>query len=74
MAANPSSCHPGDSSKELKRLPQLAESLRQFDLPAELRLLRQEDSCQPDGTEFHMKKGLADVFSFVLETGIWGVA
>jgi len=46
MAANPSACHPGDSSKALKRLPQLAESLLHFDLPAELQLLRQEDSWQ----------------------------
>jgi quercetin dioxygenase-like cupin family protein len=46
MSANPSTCHPGDSSNELKRLPQLAESLLQFDLLAELRLLRQEDSWQ----------------------------
>ncbi len=46
MSANPSTCHPGDSSKALKRLPQLAESLLQFDLLAELHLLRQEDSWQ----------------------------
>jgi len=46
MSTNLSTCHPGDSNNELKRLPQLAESLLQFDLLAELRLLRQEESWQ----------------------------
>ncbi len=46
MAANTSTCHPGDSSKDLSRLPQLAEPLLQFDLPEELQQLRHEDSWQ----------------------------
>ncbi len=46
MTANTSACHPGDSSKALNRLPQLAEPLLQFDLLNELRQLRREDSWQ----------------------------
>jgi quercetin dioxygenase-like cupin family protein len=46
MTANPSTCHPGESSKELTRLPKLAEPLLQFDLLEELRQLRHEDSWQ----------------------------
>ena len=46
MAANTSTCHPGDSSKDLNRLPQLAEPLLQFDLLEELQQLRHEDSWQ----------------------------
>ena len=46
MTADASSCHPGKSSKDLTRLPQLAEALLQFDLLEELRQLRHEDSWQ----------------------------
>jgi quercetin dioxygenase-like cupin family protein len=46
MTANDSTCHPGESSKDLTRLPQLAEPLLQFDLLEELRQLRHEDSWQ----------------------------
>ena len=46
MTANTSACHPGDSSKALNRLPQLAEPLLQFDLRKEIRQLRREDSWQ----------------------------
>ena len=44
MTANATSCHPGESSKDLTRLPQLARPLLQFDLLEELRQLRHEDS------------------------------
>jgi quercetin dioxygenase-like cupin family protein len=44
MTANTEACHPGEGSKALNRLPQLAEPLLQFDLREELRQLRQEDS------------------------------
>ena len=46
MTADASTCRPGDSSKDLTRLPQLAEPLLQFDLLEELRQLRHEDSWQ----------------------------
>jgi len=46
MTANASNCHPGESSKDLTRLPQLAEPLLQFDFLEELRQLRHEDSWQ----------------------------
>jgi len=46
MTVNDSSCHPGESSKDLTRLPQLAGPLLQFDLLEELRQLRHEDSWQ----------------------------
>ena len=46
MTANDSTCHPGENSKDLTRLPQLAEPLLQFDLLEELRQLRHEDSWQ----------------------------
>ena len=46
MTTNPSVCHPGDGSKTLHRLPQLAEPLLQFDLQKELHELRQQDSWQ----------------------------
>ena len=46
MTTNTSACHPGDSSKALNRLPQLAEPLLQFDLREELEQLRREDSWQ----------------------------
>jgi hypothetical protein len=39
-------CHPGEGSKVLNRLPQLAEPLLRFDLLQELQELRQEDSWQ----------------------------
>jgi len=44
MTANASNCHPGESSKDLTRLPQLVEPLLQFDFLEELRHLRHEDS------------------------------
>ncbi len=44
MTANTSTCHPGDSSKDLNRLPQLAEPLMQFDLASEIQQLRAEES------------------------------
>src|SRR5579863_10058544 len=46
MVPDASSCHPGESSKNLIRLPHLAEPLLQFDLLEELRQLRHEDSWQ----------------------------
>ena len=46
MTADASTCQPGESSKDLTRLPQLAEALLQFDLLEELRQLRHEDSWQ----------------------------
>src|SRR5678809_1658257 len=39
-------CHPGEGSKALNRLPQLAEPLLQFDLVSELQQLRGEESWQ----------------------------
>ena len=44
MNANESTCHPGDGTKGLNRLPYLAEPLLRFDLQQELRELRREDS------------------------------
>jgi len=46
MTTNPSPCRPGEGSKALNRLPQLAEPLLQFDLQKELQQLRQQDSWQ----------------------------
>ncbi|MGB9072475.1 MAG: hypothetical protein WCC22_07360 [Terriglobales bacterium] len=46
MITNPSTCHPGEGSKALNRLPQLADPLLQFDLQKELQQLRQQDSWQ----------------------------
>ena len=46
MAANTEACHPGEGSKVLNRVPQLAEPLLQFDLREELEQLRREDSWQ----------------------------
>jgi quercetin dioxygenase-like cupin family protein len=46
MTEDASTCRPGESSKDLTRLPQLAEALLQFDLLEELRQLRHEDSWQ----------------------------
>jgi quercetin dioxygenase-like cupin family protein len=46
MTANTSTCHPGDSSRALNRLPQLAEPLMQFDLASEIQQLRGEESWQ----------------------------
>ena len=46
MTANTEACHPGEGSKALNRLPQLAEPLLQFDLREELEQLRQQDSWQ----------------------------
>jgi len=39
-------CHPGEGSKALNRLPQLAEPLLQFDLVSELQQVRGEESWQ----------------------------
>jgi quercetin dioxygenase-like cupin family protein len=44
MNANESTCHPGDGTKGLNRLPYLAEPLLRFDLQQELQELRREDS------------------------------
>ena len=41
-----STCHPGEASKALKRLPQLASPLLQFNLQKELQQLRRKDSWQ----------------------------
>jgi quercetin dioxygenase-like cupin family protein len=46
MAANLSTCHPGDGIEALNRLPGLAEPLLQFDLDRDLKQLRREDSWQ----------------------------
>ena len=46
MTANTEACHPGEGSKALNRLPQLAEPLLQFDLREELEQLRRQDSWQ----------------------------
>ena len=46
MSTIPSACHPGDGSKALNRLPQLAEPLLQFDLQKELQQLRYQESWQ----------------------------
>ena len=46
MTANTEACHPGEGSKALNRLPQLAEPLLQFDLREEVEQLRLEDSWQ----------------------------
>ena len=46
MTANTEACHPGEGSKALNRLPQLAEPLLQFDLREEVDQLRLEDSWQ----------------------------
>ncbi len=39
-------CNPGEGSKALNKLPQLAEPLLQFDLVSELQQLRREESWQ----------------------------
>jgi quercetin dioxygenase-like cupin family protein len=44
MNANQSTCHPGEGTKGLNRLPFLAEPLLRFDLQQELQELRREDS------------------------------
>jgi quercetin dioxygenase-like cupin family protein len=46
MAANLSTCHPGDSIEALTRLPGLAEPVLQIDFERELQQLRREDSWQ----------------------------
>src|SRR6185437_9549940 len=46
MNLNDSDCHPGDVTKELTRLPYLAEPLLRFDLQQELQNLRREDSWE----------------------------
>jgi quercetin dioxygenase-like cupin family protein len=46
MNTNPSTCHPGDGTTSLNRLPNLAEPLLRFDLDQELEGLRQEDSWE----------------------------
>lgn len=42
MNANESTCHPGDGTKSLDRLPYLPEALLRFDLQQELHQLRRE--------------------------------
>jgi hypothetical protein len=44
MAANLSTCHPGDGIEALNRLPGLAQPLLQIDFEPELQQLRREDS------------------------------
>jgi quercetin dioxygenase-like cupin family protein len=44
MNVNESTCHPGDGTKGLNRLPYLAGPLLLFDLQKELQELRREDS------------------------------
>jgi cytochrome c553 len=46
MTMNTSACHPGEGSKALNRLPQLAEPLLQFDLQKELQQLRKQASWE----------------------------
>ena len=46
MNTNSSTCHPGDGTKSLNRLPNLAEPLLRFDLNQELEELRREDSWE----------------------------
>ena len=46
MNTNSSTCHPGDGTKSLNRLPKLAESLLRFDFHQELEELRREDSWE----------------------------
>jgi quercetin dioxygenase-like cupin family protein len=46
MNTNTRTCHPGEGSKALNRLPELAEPLLQFDLVNELQQLRGEESWQ----------------------------
>ena len=46
MNANTEVCHPGEGSKALNRLPQLAEPLLRIDLREEVEQLRREDSWQ----------------------------
>jgi quercetin dioxygenase-like cupin family protein len=48
MIANQSTCHPGDGTKGLNRLPYLTEPLLRFDLQQELRELRRKDSWVRD--------------------------
>jgi hypothetical protein len=44
MKLNDTACNPGDGTKELNRLPYLAEPLLRFDLQQELHNIRREDS------------------------------
>jgi quercetin dioxygenase-like cupin family protein len=46
MNTNSSTCHSGDGTKALNRLPYLAEPLLRFDLHQELEELRREDSWE----------------------------
>jgi hypothetical protein len=46
MNTNTRTCHPGEGSKVLNRLPELAEPLLQFELVNELQQLRGEESWQ----------------------------
>jgi quercetin dioxygenase-like cupin family protein len=46
MNTNSSTCHPGDGTKSLNRLPNLAEPMLRFDLHQELEELRREDSWE----------------------------
>jgi len=46
METTARTCHPGEGSKELNRLPQLAEPSLQFDLVSEIQQLRGEESWQ----------------------------
>jgi quercetin dioxygenase-like cupin family protein len=48
MTTNTRACDPGEATKALNRLPQLAEPLLQFDLQKELEHLRQQDSWRRD--------------------------
>jgi len=44
MNANQGTCHPGEGTKDLNRLPCLADALLRFDLQQEMQELRREDS------------------------------
>jgi quercetin dioxygenase-like cupin family protein len=46
MKSTTRTCHPGEGSKALNRLPQLADPFLQFDLVSELQQLRGEESWQ----------------------------
>ena len=62
MTANTSTCHPGDSSKALTRLPQLAEPLMQFDLVSELQQLRAKNLGSGDRPELQDAREVSRFF------------
>lgn len=48
MTTSTITCHPGEASSMLNKLPQLGQSLLRFDLHREIQALRQEDSWNRD--------------------------